>query len=87
MKIIKNKKYIKDIQKKIIDKHMKKELEIITKIEELMINTQCMKELKQNPFSKVYRIEKKEREFKTIIYGKNKSKDKNVHKTYWRISI
>lgn len=52
-----------------------------------MINTQCMKELMQNPFSKVYRIEKKEREFKTIIYGKNKSKDKNVHKTYWRISI
>lgn len=72
MKIIKSKKYIKDIQKKIIDKHMKKELETITKIEELMINTECMKELMLNPFSKVYRIEKKERKFKTIIHSKSK---------------
>ena len=59
MKIIKDKKYIKDLQKKIISKHMKKELETIMKIEELMINTENMKEIMLNPFSKVYKIEKK----------------------------
>ena len=87
MKIIKSKNYIKDIQKKIKNKHMKKELETITKIEELMINTNNMKELILNPFSKVYRIEKKERRFKRNIHGTNKSKVKNVHKTNRRISI
>lgn len=87
MKIIKNKKYIKDIQKKIINKHMKKELETINKIEELMINTENMKDLMLNPFSKVYKIEKKERKSERNIYSENKSKDKNVHKTNWRISI
>lgn len=66
---------------------MKKELETITKIEELMINTESMKELILNPFSKVYRIEKKERGIKRNIYSTNKSKDKNVHKTNRRISI
>ena len=87
MKIIKNKKYIKDIQKKIISKHMKREMETIIKIEELMINTITMKELILNPFSKVYRIEKKERRFKRNLYSKDKSKNKNVHKTNRRISI
>ena len=69
MKIIKNKKYIKDIQKKIIKKHMNKELETIKKIEELMINTENMKHLILNPFSKVYKIEKKERNFKRNIHS------------------
>lgn len=87
MKIIKDKKYIKDLQKKIISKHMKKELETIMKIEELMINTENMKELMLNPFSKVYKIEKKERKFKRNIYGTNKSENKNVHKTSRRVSL
>lgn len=87
MKIIKSRNYIKDIQKKIQNKHMKNELRIINKIEELMINTENMKELMLNPFSKVYRIEKKERKFKRNIYSKDKSKNKNVHKTNRRIPI
>lgn len=87
MKIIKSKKYIKDLQKKIIIKQMKKELETIIKIEELMINSENMKELMLNPFSKVYKIEKKERKLKRNIHSKNKSEIKNVHKTNRRISI
>lgn len=87
MKIIKSKKYVKDLQKKIINKHMKKEIETIKKIEELMINTESMKDLILNPFSKIYRIEKKERRFKRNLYSKNKSENKNVHKTNRRISI
>lgn len=87
MKIIKSKNYIKDVQKKIKNKHMKKELETIIKIEELMINTENMKMLMLNPFSKIYGIEKKERRFKRNIYSTNKSKVKNVHKTNRRISI
>lgn len=75
MKIIKSNTYIKDIQKKIISKHMKKEHETIMKIEELIINSENMKKLILNPFSKVYRIEKKERKLKRIIYSENKSKD------------
>lgn len=66
MKIIKSRNYIKDIQKKIQSKHMKNELRIINKIEELMINTENMKELMLNPFSKVYRIEKKNGSLKEI---------------------
>lgn len=87
MKIIKSKNYIKDIQKKIKNKHMKKEIETISKIEELMINTENMKKLMLNPFSKVYRIEKKERRFKRNIHSANKSKIKNVYKTNRRISV
>ena len=66
---------------------MKKELETIMKIEELMINTENMKELMLNPFSKVYKIEKKERKFKRNIYSTNKSEIKNVHKTSRRVSL
>lgn len=69
MRIIKSKKYIKDIQKKIVSKHMKKELETINKIEELMINTENMRKLLLSPFSKVYKIEKKERKSKRNIYS------------------
>lgn len=59
MKIIKTKQYLKDLQKKIIGKHKRKEEETINKIIELMINCNTMKDLMSNPFSKVYNIEKK----------------------------
>ena len=48
---------------------MKKELETINKIEELMINTENMRKLLLSPFSKVYKIEKKERKSKRNIYS------------------
>lgn len=66
MKIIKTSKYTKDFQKKIVDKHKKKEEETIIKIEELLIQSENMKELIINPLSKVYNIEKKSGDLKEI---------------------
>ena len=66
MKIIKTKNYIKDIQKKIKNKHKIKEAETIEAIEELMIQSKNMKELMLNPLSIVYNIEKKTGNLKEI---------------------
>ena len=52
MKLLKTSTYKKDLQKKIIKKHMKKEEMIIIKIEQLLINSENMKELVLNPLSK-----------------------------------
>lgn len=87
MKIIKTSGYKKDFQKKIKNKHKKNEEEIINKIEELLIQSNNMKELMINPLSVVYNIEKKNRKFKRNIYCKNQSKIKNLYKTSRRISI
>lgn len=66
MKIIKTKNYIKDVQKKIKNKHKIKEEETIEAIEELMIQSKNMKELMLNPLSIVYNIEKKVGNLKEI---------------------
>lgn len=65
MKIIKTKTYLKDLQKKIKNKHKKKE-ETIEAIEELMIQSKNMKELMLNPLAIVYNIEKKQGNLKEI---------------------
>lgn len=70
MKIIKTKNYIKDIQKKIKNKHKIKEAETIEAIEELMIQSKNMKELMLNPLSIVYNIEKKTGNLKEIYTAK-----------------
>ena len=70
MKIIKTKNYIKDIQKKIRNKHKIKEAETIEAIEELMIQSKNMKELMLNPLSIVYNIEKKTGNLKEIYTAK-----------------
>ena len=66
MKIIKTKKYLKDLQKKIKDKYKIKEEETIEAIEELMIQSENMKKLMLNPLSIVYNIEKKKGNLKEI---------------------
>lgn len=66
MKIIKTKNYIKDVQKKIKNKHKIKEEQTIEAIEELMIQSKNMKELMLNPLSIVYNIEKKSGNLKEI---------------------
>ncbi len=63
MQIIKTKTYIKDIQKKIKNKHKKKEQETI---EELMIQSKNMQEVIITPLSRVYNIEKKQGNLKEI---------------------
>ena len=54
MQIIKTKTYIKDLQKKIKNKHKKKEQETIEAIEELMIQSKNRQEVIINPLSRVY---------------------------------
>lgn len=66
MKIIKTKNYLKDIQKKIKNKHKTTEEETIEAIEELMIQSKNMKELMLNPLAMVYNIKKKTGNLKEI---------------------
>lgn len=87
MQIIKTKTYIKDLQKKIKNKHKKKEQETIEAIEELMIQSKNRQEVIINPLSRVYNIEKKQGNLKKNIYSKYKYEIKNVYKAYRRISI
>ena len=74
MKIIKTTTYKKDLQKKIKNKHMKKEAETIEAIEELMIQSINMRELMLNPLSMVYGIEKKQGNLKEIYTARINSK-------------
>ena len=64
--MIKTKTYIKDLQKKIKNKHKKKEQETIEAIEELMIQSKNRQEVIINPLSRVYNIEKKQGNLKEI---------------------
>lgn len=66
MKIIKTSTYKRDLQKKIIKKHMKKEELTIEAIEELIIQSQTMKILMLNPLARVYNINKKSGVLKEI---------------------
>lgn len=74
MRIIKTASYKKDLQKKIKNKHKKKEEETIEAIEELMIQSNNMKELMLNPLSVVYNIEKKKGNLKEIYTARINSK-------------
>lgn len=74
MRIIKTASYKKDLQKKIKNKHKKKEEETIEVIEELMIQSNNMKELMLNPLSVVYNIEKKKENLKEIYTARINSK-------------
>ena len=81
MQIIKTKTYIKDLQKKIKNKHKKKEQETIEAIEELMIQSKNRQEVIITPLSR------ETRKLKRNIYSKYKYEIKNVYKAYRRISI
>lgn len=74
MRIIKTGSYKKDLQKKIKNKHKKNEEETIEAIEELMIQSNNMKELMLNPLSVVYNIEKKKGNLKEIYTARIDSK-------------
>lgn len=66
MKIIKGKAYLKDYKKKIEYKHLNKEIERISNIEELILDSQNLKELINNPLSIVYGIRQKKGDLKEI---------------------
>ena len=66
MKIIKTTQYQRDFRKKIQGKNLIKEEETMKAIEELMMNSNNMKELLLNPLSIIYRIEKKKGDLREI---------------------
>lgn len=70
MKIIKGKTYIKDYKKKIVYKHLVKEIERIANIEDLILDSQNLKSMLLNPLSIVYGIEHKKGNLKEIYTAK-----------------
>lgn len=59
MQIVKTSSYKQDLKRKIINKNLLMELEVINKIEDLIISSNNMQELIFSPFKNVYHIEKK----------------------------
>ena len=74
MKIIKSKEYLKDYNKKIKYKHLKKEINQINKIENLILDSPNLKELMLNPLKNVYNIEQKKGNLKDIYTVRVNSK-------------
>ena len=56
--IYKSKKFLKDYKKILLNKHLYKEIEILEKIEGLIIESENMKILMNNPLRRIYSIEK-----------------------------
>lgn len=70
VKIIKDKSYIKEYKKKLLDKHLNNEINVLEKIERLILESQNMKELMLNPLHSIYGIEKKTGNLKEIYTAK-----------------
>lgn len=70
MKIIKSTGYQRDLKRKILNKHKQEEERKIMKIEKLIIENKNLKELLNNPLSKVYGIEKKKNNLDKIYTAK-----------------
>ena len=66
MQIVKTSSYKQDLKRKIINKNLLIELEVINKIEDLIISSNNMQELIFSPFKTVYNIEKKHGNLKEI---------------------
>lgn len=66
MKILKSEQYTKDYKKKICKVHKYDEMERIRNIEELIIDSNNLKDLIENPLAIVYHIEKKKGNLKEI---------------------
>ena len=66
MQIIKTSKYKQDLKKKIINKHLDKELQMILKIEDLILSVNNLQDLINHPFKNIYGIEKKHSNLKEI---------------------
>lgn len=84
MRIIKEKTYIKDVNKKILKNHKIKEQELLNQIENLILDSENLEMLLRNPLSRIYHKER--RRFKRNIYCKIR-KIKITYETNRRISI
>ena len=70
MKIIKDRTYIKEYKKKIVYKHLNKEIERINNIEDLILDSPNLKSLILNPLSSIFGIEQKKGDLKEIYTAK-----------------
>lgn len=74
MIIYKSKAYEKDYRKKLKSKHKNEEMERIKDIEELILDSDTLKDLLQNPLSIIYNIYKKSNNLKEIYTANINSK-------------
>ena len=74
LKIIKGKTYLKDYKKKIVYKHMQKEIDRIKDIENLILDSTNLKMLLLNPLSIIYGIEQKKGDLREIYTAKINNK-------------
>lgn len=74
MKIIKGKSYLKDYKKKIVYKHLQKEINRIKDIENLILDSSNFKMLLLNPLSIIYGIDHKKGDLKEIYTAKINNK-------------
>ena len=74
MVIIKSKKYLKDYQKIIINKNMKKEMERIANIENIFLSYKNMQELYNSPYKNIYHIEQKKANLKEYFTARINNK-------------
>ena len=74
LKIIKDKTYIKDYKKKIVYRHLLKEIERIKDIENLILDSKDLKSLMLNPLRIIYGIEQKKGDLKEIFTADVNSK-------------
>ena len=66
MRIIKSPVYEKSFNKNLVKKHLNKEIDRVSKIENLILGTENMQELMINPLHIIYNIEKKSGDLKEI---------------------
>lgn len=66
MQIIKTTMYKRDLKKKILNKHLSKENEVILKVEDLLLKCSNMQELMNHPLRIIYNINKKTGDLKEI---------------------
>lgn len=59
MVIIKTKQYLKSYKKNILDKNLKKEMDRISNIENLIINSSNLQDVMNSAYKNVYHIEQK----------------------------
>ena len=58
MRIIKSPVYDKSFNKNLVKKHLNNEIDRVSKIENLILETENMQELMRNPLHIIYNIEK-----------------------------
>ncbi len=67
MFIKETKQYLKDYKKKIVDKHLKKEITRIDGIKNLLISSTNFKEVMNSPYKQIYNITQKKGNLKEIF--------------------